>query len=230
MLENMPKDLKTRAYVLKRTNFGEADRILNLITPVGKISVMAKGVRKPRSKLAGGIEMFSLIEVNLHFGKSEMAILTAAKMISFYGEILKDLSRMELASEILKKISMVSDSVDFAGHFEIVDECLFCLNDGCDIELVEAWFLMQVAKAMGEQINLMTDTDGEALDSDEKYDFDMMEMSFCKKTNGVYDANMIKLTRLLWAADLKTVRRVRDVKNYLPEILKIAKAINKVVK
>lgn len=230
MLENMPKDLKTRAYVLRRTNFGEADRILNLITPVGKISALAKGVRKPKSKLAGGIEMFSLIEVNLHFGKSEMATLTGARMLNFYGEILKDLNRMELASEILKKISVISDSVDFAGHFEIVDECLFCLNDGCDTELVEAWFLMQVAKAMGEQVNLMTDTNGEALELEEKYDFDMMEMSFCKNPDGMCDANVIKLLRLLLAADLKTVRRVKDAKKYMPEILKIAKAINKVVK
>ena len=230
MLENIPKDIKTKAYVLRRTNFGEADRILNLITPVGNSSVMAKGVLKPKSKRAGGIEMFSLIEVNLHFGKSEMATLTGARMITFYGEILKDLSRMELASEILKKISVVSDAVDFAGHFEIVDECLFGLNDGCDIDLVEAWFLTRLAKAMGEQINLLTDADGDDLSLDAKYDFDVMEMSFCKNPEGVYDANAIKLLRLLWVADLKTVRRVKDAKKYLPEILKIAKAVNKVVK
>ena len=230
MLENMPKDLKTKAYVLRRTNFGEADRILNIISPVGKISVMAKGVRKPKSKLAGGIEMFSLVEVNLHFGKSEMATLTGAKMLTFYGEILKDLNRMELASEILKKVSVISDSVDSAEHFEIVDECLSCLNDGGDVELVEAWFLMRVARAMGEQINLMTDVDGNDLDPAERYDFDMMEMSFCKNPSGACDENVIKLLRLLWVMDLKTVRRVKDTKNYLPEILKIAKAINKVVK
>ena len=230
MLENMPKDLKTRAYVMRRTNFGEADRILNLITPVGKISALAKGVRKPKSKLAGGIEMFSLVEVNLHFGKGELAILTGAKMLAFCGEILKDLPRMELASEILKKISVISDSVDSAEHFEIVDECLFALNDGANIELVETWFLIRMAKAMGEQINLLTDADGDDLSLDARYNFDMIEMSFYKNPEGVYNANAIKLLRLLWAADLKTVRRVKDAKKYLPEILKIAKAVNKVVK
>ena len=230
MLENMPKDLKTKAYVLRRTNFGEADRILNLITPVGKISAMAKGVRKPKSKLAGGIEMFSLVEVNLHFGKGDMATLTGARMVNFYGEILKDLGRMELAGEMLKKIGTVSDSVDSVEHFEIVDECLAALNDGGDVELVEVWFLMQLAKAMGEQVNLMIDVDGDSLDPGEKYNFDMMEMSFYKNPAGECDANVIKLLRLLWVADLKTVRRVKDAKKYLPEILKISKAINKVVK
>ena len=82
MPKNM-RDVKTLAYVLRRTNFGEADRILNLITPEGKMSAIAKGVRKEKSKLAGGVEMFSLTELNLHFGKSEMATVTGAKMLAY---------------------------------------------------------------------------------------------------------------------------------------------------
>ena len=230
MLENMPRDLKTKAYVLRRTNYGEADRILNLITPVGKISAMAKGVRKPKSKLAGGIEMFSLIETNLHFGKSDMAVLTGAKMVAFYGEILKDLERMELASEILKKIANVSEHVDSSEHFEIVDECLFALNDGADKKLVYTWFLMRMAKATGEQVNLMTDADGDPLKESENYDWNEMEVAFSKNPEGEFDTNAIKLLRLMWAVDLKTIRRVKDLEKYAPKILKIAEAVNKVVK
>ena len=230
MLENMPKDLKTKAYVLRRTNYGEADRILNLITPVGKISAMAKGVRKAKSKLAGGIEMFSLIETNLHFGKGDMATLTGAKMIDFYGNILKDLTRMELASEILKRISNASEHVDSSEHFEIVDESLSALNDGADTSLVYTWFLIRMAKATGEQVNLMTDTDGNNLEETEKYDWNEMEVAFSKNPDGEFDVNAIKLLRLMWAVDLKTVRRVKDLDKYAPKILKIAQAVNKVVK
>ena len=167
----MPKDLKTKAYVLRRTNYGEADRILNLITPQGKIAAVAKGVRRPKSKLAGGVEMFSLIQVNLHFGKSDMAVLTGTKMISFYGEILKDLGRMELASEILKKVSKASDSVDSPELFEIVDQSLSSLNVGFDTNLVEAWFLLNLARVMGEEINLYRDADGNKLDANLKYSY-----------------------------------------------------------
>ena len=72
------KDEKTLAYVLKRTNYGEADRILNIITPDGKRAVIAKGVRKEKSKLAGGVEMFSLSELNIHYGKGEFGLVTSA--------------------------------------------------------------------------------------------------------------------------------------------------------
>lgn len=224
MLENMPKDLKTRAYVLRRTNYGEADRILNLITPVGKISAMAKGVRKPKSKLAGGIEMFSLIQVNLHFGKSDMAVLTSAKMITFCGEILKDLGRMELASEILKKISKASDAVDSPELFEIVDQSLNSLNAGFDVKLVEAWFLLNLARVMGEEINLYRDADGNKLDAELKYTWNNYEMVFCVDTEGVVDANTIKILRLLVSSELNTVVRIKNILAYLPLILEIAKA------
>lgn len=224
MLENMPKDLKTKAYVLRRTNYGEADRIINLITPVGKISAMAKGVRKPKSKLAGGIEMFSLVQVNLHFGKSDMAVLTGTKMISFYGEILKDLGRMELASEILKKVSKASDSVDSPELFEIVDQSLSSLNVGFDTNLVEAWFLLNLARVMGEEINLYRDTDGNKLDANLKYSWNSYETVFYVDEKGEIDANVIKILRLLVSSKLDVVVRIKDIGAYFSLILEIAKA------
>ena len=99
------KDIRTLGYVLKRTNYGEADRILNLITPQGKISAIAKGVRKEKSKLAGGIEMFTLTDFNIHLGRGEFGVVTGVKMVKHYGEIVKDFSKMELAAMMLKKIN-----------------------------------------------------------------------------------------------------------------------------
>lgn len=224
MLENMPKDLKTHAYVLRRTNYGEADRILNLITPVGKISAMAKGVRKPKSKLAGGIEMFSLILVNLHFGRGEMAVLTSAKMEKFYGEILKDLSRMELASEMLKKISKAADSVDSSEFFEIIDTCLFSLDAGFDVNLISAWFDLNLARVMGEEINLYFDASGEKLNADLKYSWNNFDKVFYEDEDGEIDANVIKILRLMVSSKLDVVFRIKDISEYLPIISEIAKA------
>lgn len=227
MLENIPKDLKTHAFVLRRTNYGEADRIINLISPVGKIAVMAKGVRKPKSKLAGGIEMFSLTNVNLHFGKSEMAVLTGAKMEKFYGEILKDLTRMELASEMLKKINKASDSVDSAGFFEILKSGLSALDSGCDIRLVDAWFNLNLMKIVGEEVNLYRDIDGEQLKVDLKYSWDNMEMAFYPDDSGNIDANVIKILRLLISADLDVVRRIKHISNYVEVLNDFSKMVVK---
>ena len=63
---------RTRAIVLRRTNYGEADRILQLLTPDGKKSVMARGVRREKSRLAGGIELFAVSDVVIGEGKGEL--------------------------------------------------------------------------------------------------------------------------------------------------------------
>ena len=225
MREDNLKDLKTTAYVLRRTNFGEADRILNLITPEGKISAIAKGVRKPKSKLAGSVEMFTLFEANLHFGKTELAVLTGARMIRFCKNIVSDYARMEAGSEILKEINRRAEHVDNPELFEILDKCLFGLDLGYPVDLVFAWFYLNLARTMGEQLNLYSDTSGIKLEEDKRYVWDGMEMAFRSHEKGEFDSDMIKVLRLMVTADLAVVSRVKNIEKYLPEILKIAKSL-----
>ncbi|MBR2659052.1 DNA repair protein RecO [Candidatus Saccharibacteria bacterium] len=219
------KDEKTLAYVLRRTNYGEADRILNIITPTGKKTVMARGVRKEKSKLAGGIEMFSLTELNVHYGKGEFGLVTGAKMKTFYSNLLVDLERMELAAAVLKKINVLADSSDNPEHFEIVDQVLKNLNAGVDGVLADVWFLMNVARASGEEINLYYDADGNKLLPDKKYEWSVMEKSLVERASGEITANEIKMMRLLIASDLGVVAKVKDIGALLPKIYKIAKSL-----
>ena len=228
--KNMLRDLKTQAYVLRRTNYAEADRILNLITPEGKFSAMARGVRKARSKLAGGVEMFTLSEVNLHFGKGDLATLTSAKMVRFYTEILKDLERTLKASEFLKEINRAAEGVETPEIFEVLDKSLMALNMKMNLDLVEAWFLLNLARAMGEQINLFTDISGTRLDIESRYNWNIEEMGLELNNNGVMDADAIKVLRLMWTMDILVINRIKNVNSYVPEILRIARAVKKVVK
>lgn len=231
MSEKTPSDVKTLAYVLRRTNYGEADRILNLITPAGKITAFAKGVRKSRAKLAGSVEMFTLFEANLHFSKKgEFATLTGAKMLRFCSEILKDLRRMEKAGEFLKAIGRATEMVDSPEFFEILDKSLVALDEGDSVQLIEAWFLLNLARAAGEQVNLYRDVNGEPLEVDALYSWNSMEMALEKKPDGEIDVNAIKTMRIFWTSDINVAKRIKNVSEYLPEILKIAQAINKVVK
>ena len=165
----MQNDIKTKALVLRRTNYGETDRIVNFITPEGKISAIAKGVRKEKSKLAGGIELFSLFQINVHQGKSEMGVLTSAKMLKFYNALLKDYDKMQLAALILKKINAASESSDAEEFFDLALQSLEGLNSGISAELTEGWFLLNLAKVCGEEINLYRDTSGEKLEADRYY-------------------------------------------------------------
>ena len=185
---------------------------------------MAKGVRKPKSKLAGSVEMFALFEANIHFGKSNLATLTGARMIKFYANIVKDYSLMEVASKMLKEINRVAENVENSEFFEILDKSLSGLDANYPFNLVEIWFVLNLKRAMGEQINLYTDVDGLKLEENKRYDWDGMEMAFLNSIDGAFDADAIKVLRLIVSVDLAVVFRVKGVEKYMPEILKIMKS------
>ncbi len=227
MSQNTRNDVKTLAYVLRRTNFGEADRILNLITPNGKMSAIAKGVRKEKSKLAGGVEMFSLIELNIHQGKSELGTVTSARMLKYYGSLVTSLDRMELAAEILKKINRAAEGAVNADFFRITRESLEGLDEGIDKRVVEAWFLINLSKTSGEEVNLYRDGNGSKLLADMRYSYDVMEKAYLPKENGEYGAEEIKIMRLMTTADLKLVSRVRNLENWIDKILNLLRIMVK---
>jgi len=67
----IPRRYTTEAIVLSRFDFGEADRILTVITPDwGKIKVIAKGIRRPTSRIGGSLEPFAELQVALARGRT----------------------------------------------------------------------------------------------------------------------------------------------------------------
>jgi DNA repair protein RecO (recombination protein O) len=71
-----PRVYTTDALILKRMDYGEADRILTLFTPkLGKIKAIAKGARRTTSRIAGHIELFTRSELQLATGR-DLEIIT----------------------------------------------------------------------------------------------------------------------------------------------------------
>lgn len=209
----MKTDLRTQAIVLRRTNYGESDRILNLLTPEGKLAVLARGARKEKSRLAGGIELFSVAEIMVHQGRGSLGTLTSAKMLKFYGNILADMSRLELASECLKKIDRIAEQTDNPEYFEILQQTLNGINQKVNLEVVKAWFVLNLAQASGEEINLSTDVNGAELDPKQSYFWENSEEALRADVNGWIKSTHIKLARMLLASDLVTVARVQQVED-----------------
>src|SRR5438105_13293621 len=98
-----PQQFSTTGIVLARTDYGEADRILTFLTPDhGKVKAIAKGVRKIKSKLAGGIELFSVSDISLVIGRGELNTLTSTRLIKHYGNIVKDLNHSNTGYEFMR--------------------------------------------------------------------------------------------------------------------------------
>src|SRR5450759_5942127 len=84
----MPGPVKTEAVVLRSMRYGEADRILQLYTPGrGRVSAIAKGVRRARSRVGGRLEPFFRLKIELHEGRGELLTVTGALTVEGHARL-----------------------------------------------------------------------------------------------------------------------------------------------
>lgn len=99
---------KTEGIILKRQNLGEADRILTILTKHrGKISCIAKGVRKPTSRKSGHVELFN--RTILYFAKGKnLDVLTQAQVIEGFSGIRKNLKTAKAAYHVVELVDQLT--------------------------------------------------------------------------------------------------------------------------
>ncbi|MBD3282471.1 MAG: DNA repair protein RecO [Candidatus Portnoybacteria bacterium] len=96
--------IKTEGIILKKSDLGEADRLLTIYTKeLGKVRISAKGTRKTTSKLRYSIEPISHVSLILVQGKNFL-ILKDAVLENQFLNIKKDLEKLKIANEIMSII------------------------------------------------------------------------------------------------------------------------------
>lgn len=191
----------TTAIVLARTDYGEADRIVTVLTPdYGKLRLMAKGVRKVKSKLAGGIELFSVSHITFIRGRGDISTLISTRLIRHYGHIVRDIGRVQLGYELLKLVNRTTEDNAETEYFELLEHAFRALDDAAvPNELIRAWFYAQLLRLGGHTPNLRTDVKGKKLLPDSTYRFDYDTMGFVADGQGMFTAAHIKYLRLLFS-------------------------------
>lgn len=105
--------MKLRTYssegiVLARKNYSEADRILVVFSKhFGKLTLLAKGIRKIKSKKRGHLEIFSKIKFSVAYGHG-FDIMTEAETINDFAGVRLNLNKISLAyyfCEVVNKIT-----------------------------------------------------------------------------------------------------------------------------
>lgn len=118
------RSYRVQGIVIKRTDFGEADRILTVFTRhQGKIKVIAKGVRKINSRRGPHIELLNNCVLTLHEGK--MPILTEAETIYHYSLLKNDLRRAGFAFYICELVDgLLAEHQESRSTFDLVERVL----------------------------------------------------------------------------------------------------------
>ena len=225
------KPILTQGIVLTRVNYQEADRILTLLTTdQGKLRVIAKGVRKIKSKLAGGVELFSESELSVIRGKGEVGTLVSSRLIKHYETIVKDIDRTMYAYEFLKVMNKITEDNAEQEYYQVTSDVLAALdNAAIQLHLVKMWADMQLLAITGHQPNTERDTSGNVLTQDASYDFDSSNLAFEKRPDGLYNAAHIKVLRLAVSQPIEKLASVGGIEPYIESCQHFAQAMRRSV-
>jgi DNA repair protein RecO (recombination protein O) len=155
-----PRVYQTEAIIIKRIKLGEADRILTLYTPeLGKLKAVAKGTRRPQSKLGGHVELLTHSHLMLARGRN-LDIITQAQTINNFLLIKDDLERTARGLYIAELVdSSTGEHIEDRRLFDLVLEALHQLSQADDCELVLRYFELHLLDHLGYRPQLQQCTE-----------------------------------------------------------------------
>jgi len=212
-----PRTYQTEAIIIKKTKLGEADRILTLYTPdLGKIQAVAKGVRRPRSKLAGHLELLTHSLVSLARGRNLDTIIGSQTINSFL-PLKSDLQLTSYALYVTELVSQfTAEHIENRPLFQLLLETMQQLCQAGDNELVLRHFELHLLNEVGYRPQLQQCvTCHQPLKP--------VTNSFCPSAGGMLcpdccqsqplahhlSVNALKVLRLLQSSDYSTASRLK---------------------
>jgi DNA repair protein RecO (recombination protein O) len=167
----VPRRYTTDAIVLSRFDYGEADRILTLLTPAsGKIKAIAKGIRRPTSRIGGSLEPFAELRLALAHGRT-FDVVTQVEVIHPWLRLRDDLVSFGTASYMAEMADKTQEERHTAESvYLLLKRGYEILDAGMAPGRVARWFEMHLADELG----IRPDVDrcvecGRLLEADERY-------------------------------------------------------------
>ena len=163
---------RTQGFVIKKTDRGEADQLFTIYTKdFGKLEILGKAIRKIKSKLRGGIELFYLSEIEFIQGKTYKT-LTDAILIESFPNIRKNLKKLAVAHRIAENLDdLVKGQEPDKEIWELLLETFNKLNTKYKIQdtryIIYYYFLWNLFSILGYQPELTKNTlSGKKIDTD----------------------------------------------------------------
>lgn len=218
---------KTRGIIIKRTNFFEADRLLVIFTEkFGKVRAIAKGVRKPLSKLAGSIELFCLTDFLIAEGRN-LDIVTGAEIEKCFFNLRNHLDTTTTAYYIAEIIDqMTAENQAHPRIFNLLIEVLENINES-QSDLMLPYFEFNFLSDIGYKPELEKCVECRKLiNKDLYFSFENggLVCANCRGLDIKISTNTIKALRLILSSQLSKVKRIKKDKNLLKELENLGKS------
>jgi len=205
---------RDHAVVLRKLDYGEADRIFTLLTRThGKVGAIAKGVRRPESKLGPSLELYGHIDVLLARGRGDLDVVAQVERVPgarIAGEVER-MSHAALIAELAERVCEDRHPVD--GVYELTVTALQELARESDPRRASAYFLMSALELLGYAPQLMACATCDTPLPAKPAAFSPSAGGFLCDRDGLgmptTSLAAIKVLRLMAAGDLQTYRRLK---------------------
>ena len=181
---------RVQAVVLRRTDHGEADRLLTLFTlDRGKIRANAKGARKPSSRKGGHVELFTHVDLMLAKGQ-QIDVVTQADTIDAFSALRGNLDRVSYAYYLAELVDRFSEEgTENRPVFDLLVHALGRLGDeAANPELLARFFELRLLQYVGYRPQLFSCVNcGKSIEPVENF--------FSAEAGGVIDPDCVETQR-----------------------------------
>ena len=146
------KIIKTKGVVIREVNYGEADKMLTILTPdLGKVSCVAKGARKPKSRFLGISGLFTFSDFILFKGSLDTYTINSGEIIESFYNLRCDLDKLTCAMDITKILrEMVQEGENSTIVLRLYLNTLYVLSTTSkDMEFIKIVFLIKLLAISG---------------------------------------------------------------------------------
>ena len=117
--------------VLSETNYSESSKILNVFTREhGLIGIMSKGCRNMKSKLRGVSRKLLYGKFHIYYKKDGLSTLTAVDVLDSFSKLLTDLEKVSYASFLLELVNQVVRENDDVSILDLLKDTLVKMEEG----------------------------------------------------------------------------------------------------
>jgi DNA repair protein RecO (recombination protein O) len=179
---------RTQGLILKKSDLREADRLFTIYTKdFGKLEILGKAIRKIKSKLRGGANLFYLSEIEFIQGKTHKT-LTDVMLIDNFKNIRGDLGRLRIAYRVTETLDdMTPKEESDRSVWRLLIEVFTKLNSLKKIEIIYYYFFWNLVSVLGYLPELQKD-------------------SLCGKK---IDADLAKILKLILKKDWQILARLK---------------------
>lgn len=207
---------QTEAIIIRKIKLGEADRIINLFTPhLGKIRAVAKGVRRPKSRLSGHLELLTYSKVDLTRGRNLNTII-GSQTVNAFLPLKTDLDLSATALYLTELVDQFTvENAENYTLFQLLLDTLDKLQTEENREMLIHYFEMHLLTFTGYKPELMhcvaCKKPLEPVINAFSVSSGGMLCSTCTFTRYCYPVSVdtLKVLRLLQSDDYATVRRIK---------------------